>query len=260
MSNTQILPRVGRKVGDPGYLTHGSTPGYAVDQEERRLHRHSRRATPEPLLRAIVEQVLSAHDNRTATLATYCTLVKDSVATKDIDAQSFYIGFDNMPRGKIFLDDWGTAEGLGSNKSQFRAGDVLFGKLRPYFKKVGIAPVGGICSTDILVLRPKHVDDTALVALVASSTELIDKLSASATGTRMPRASWGDLAKWPVPELADGQRKELGSTAQPLIEHMTLLTHETKRLVALRDTLLPELLSGRIRVPEASKALEEVVA
>lgn len=205
------------------------------------------------LLRAHVTRIVSSHQGATAPLAAYCRLIKDGVATNEIDSRSNYIGFDSMPRGQIFLTDWSTAEGIGSNKWRFQVGDVLFGKLRPYFKKVGIAPVDGVCSTDILVIRPIRLEDTALVAIVASSDALIDKLSAAATGTRMPRASWSDLAVWQVPELNNDERDALTNVAQPLIERMTLLTHETKRLIKIRDTLLPELLSGRIGVPEAER-------
>ena len=201
----------------------------------------------ENLLRALVERALQESSGISGTLSDYCELVKDQVATRAIDPSDNYIGFDSMPRGQIFLDQWQVAASLASHKSRFRAGDVLFGKLRPYFKKVGIAPISGICSTDILALRPVSPEDTALVAVIASSDRLIDRLSAAATGTRMPRASWADLAVWPVPILAPRERRELGQMTQPIVERATQLTHETVMLSRLRNALLPELLSGRAR-------------
>ena len=154
------------------------------------------------------------------------------------------------------LDDWSVADGLGSNKSRFCEGDILFGKLRPYFKKVGVAPVAGVCSTDVLVLRPRRNADRALVAVVASSDALIDSVSAAATGTKMPRASWRDLAAWPVPILTATEHRRLGESTSPLLEQLTHLTVESRKLAALRDALLPELLSGRIRVPKADEVVE----
>ena len=122
-----------------------------------------------------------------------------------------------------------------------------------------MAPVNGVCSTDILVLRPKEEIDRVLLVVAASTDELIDSLSAGSTGTRMPRASWADLASSPLPMLSNSDRKKLGFTLEPLLEHLTHFTNESLRLVSLRDTLLPELLSGRIRVPEAKEAVEEVL-
>lgn len=216
--------------------------------------------TGEKLIRSLVTAALERSTGEVGVLRDYCNLIKEPARIGALTADLHYIAFEHMPRGSIFLDDWGNAEGLGSDKSYFQVGDILFGKLRPYFKKVGIAPVDGVCSTDILVLRPIRKADTALVAVVASSDPLIDSLSAAATGTRMPRASWKDLASWPVPEMTTLERDELADQVAPLVERLTAMTHETKRLQLLRDTLLPELLSGRIRVPEAREAVREVVA
>ena len=62
---------------------------------------------------------------------------------------------EHMPRRRIALGEWGSADGLASGKFRFKRGDILFGKLRPYFHKVGVAPLDGVCSTDIVVIAPR---------------------------------------------------------------------------------------------------------
>lgn len=217
----------------------------------------NRRATTvgESLIRALVESALDASEGADGALGDYCRLVKAPVKVEEISADDNYIGLEHMPRGSIFLTEWGNAGRLGSNKTAFQRGDVLFGKLRPYFKKVGIAPVNGVCSTDILAVRPNDPRDLALIAVVAASDALIDSLSAGSTGTRMPRASWKDLAAWQVPVLTPTERAELSDRVAPLIDRLEQLTFESRRLTALRDALLPELLSGRIRVPAEGVAV-----
>lgn len=205
-------------------------------------------AVGEQLIRALVAKALEDSTGEPATLGDYCRLVRDPVKSSALGSDVNYIGFEHMPRGSILLNDWGTAEGLGSNKSRFQRGDVLFGKLRPYFRKVGVAPIAGVCSTDILVLRVNRPSDVGLVVAVAASDELIDSLSAAATGTRMPRASWSDLAKWPIPLLAESAREALAALLEPILERLIALTIENHKLRAIRDTLLPEMLSGRLVV------------
>ena len=51
------------------------------------------------------------------------------------------LALDHMPRRSIALGDWSDGDGIESNKFEFRKGEILFGKLRPYFHKVGIFPV-----------------------------------------------------------------------------------------------------------------------
>ena len=159
-----------------------------------------------------------------------------------------YIGLEHMPRRSIALSEWGDASSVESAKSQFSRGDVLFGKLRPYFHKVGIAPVDGICSTDILVIVPRKAEWSAFVLGHASSDELVDFADGCSTGTRMPRVSWGDLSRYSIPippyELA-GLFTQL---VTPFIDAIVANTHESRALVSTRDSLLPRLLSGELTV------------
>jgi type I restriction enzyme S subunit len=62
---------------------------------------------------------------------------RKTVKPEDMDSSDRYIGLEHMPRGSICLGESGQAEELESNKNRFKQGDILFGKLRPYFKKTG---------------------------------------------------------------------------------------------------------------------------
>lgn len=118
--------------------------------------------------------------------------VRDSVSPDLIDADEVYVGLEHLPRRHVWVHEWGRGADVTSNKSRFKKGDILFGKLRPYFHKVVIAPADGICSTDILVLRPRDgFEKLALQAL--SSDEAIAHATNSSNGTRMPRTKWSDL-------------------------------------------------------------------
>ena len=83
---------------------------------------------------------------------------RSGVKPEQIDPDTPYIGLEHMPKHCIALSEWDTVEGLASNKFIFEQGDILFGKLRPYFHKVGVAPLDGVCSTDIVVIMPKSHD------------------------------------------------------------------------------------------------------
>ena len=79
-----------------------------------------------------------------------------------------------------------------SLKSRFRAGDVLFGKLRPYLQKFARPNFQGVCTTEIWVLRGKIVSSAFLFYLV--QTERFIQLANVSSGSRMPRAEWKFLA------------------------------------------------------------------
>lgn len=62
------------------------------------------------------------------------TLVKKS--WKIGDEPLPYIGLEHIDEGKLRLNGFGNSDEIASNKYRFFKGDVLFGKLRPYFRKV----------------------------------------------------------------------------------------------------------------------------
>ncbi len=216
----------------------------------------------ERLLRALIERILCQFSEAdSTTFDAYCTYSKESVLPENVGSGDKYIALEHMPRGSIFLNSWENAElaGIASNKNRFRQGDLLFGKLRPYFKKVGVAPVSGVCSTDILVVRPRLREFLPLITVVASSDALIDSISASATGTRMPRASWKDISAWPVPRIADETLIVLLQPANQLMAFLEALSFQNLKLTEVRDALLPELMSGRMRVDEAGRLVTEAL-
>ncbi len=69
-----------------------------------------------------------------------------------------------------------------------------------------------------------------------------------------------DLGHALVPRPTDSAMHDLEQRLSALDDGVRALSQETNRLIGLRDTLLPELLSGRVRVPEADRAIQEVVA
>lgn len=185
--------------------------------------------------------------------------IRQLVQPKQLAPRTAYVGLEHLPRGSLFLTGWASADGLVSAKARFQTGDVLFGKLRPYFKKVSVAPVSGVCSTDILVLRPRQQAQSGLVLAACASDALIDYASAGSQGTRMPRVSWDYLSRWRVAVPHEDAVTTLQERLGPMIERAVHATRESMLLARLRDTLLPRLLSGEVRLRDAEKLVEASV-
>ncbi|HEX5397494.1 MAG TPA: restriction endonuclease subunit S [Verrucomicrobiae bacterium] len=178
----------------------------------------------------------------------------------EIKTDTAYIGLEHMPRRSIALSDWGHTEKLESGKFEFERGEILFGKLRPYFHKVGVAPLDGVCSTDILVVTPKEPAWFGFVLAHVSSVELVNHTNAASTGTKMPRANWNDISRYEVALPPKQLAADFTEKIHPLVERIIANIHESRTLAALRDALLPKLLpkllSGELRVPAAAGSME----
>jgi type I restriction enzyme S subunit len=73
----------------------------------------------------------------------------------------------------------------------------------------------------------------------------------------MPRAKWPDIAKYKIPWAGQYVAQDFNELVQPLAGRVEMAVSENRSLAQLRDTLLPELMSGEIRVRDAEKAVEE---
>ena len=168
------------------------------------------------------------------------------VQPSDIAPNTPYIALEHMPRRCIALGDWNDSADVASGKSAFKKGEILFGKLRPYFHKVGVAPFDGVCSTDILVLAPKSPEWFGFLLGHASSDELIQFTDLASTGTKMPRTNWSDISSFkvalPPKPIADAFTRNI----QPMLDRIHANLHQSRTLATLRDTLLPKLLSGEL--------------
>ncbi|QKJ21111.1 restriction endonuclease subunit S [Microbacterium hominis] len=175
------------------------------------------------------------------------TVSKASVDPAKIDPDMPAVGLEHIPRQQLTLDDWGTAGTQGSRKAVFERGDVLFGKIRPYFHKVSVAPVDGICSTDAIVIRP-HAAHWGQAVFTASSAEFVAHATQTSNGTKMPRADWKVLGKWPIPVPPVHISESFNDVARYHLSLSETLMFENRRLTALRDLLLPKLVTGQIDV------------
>ena len=177
-----------------------------------------------------------------------CKSVTQSVDPGSIDPSTPAVGLEHLPRRSTTLVDWGRAEDLGSRKLRFEEGDVLFGKIRPYFHKVAIAPVSGVCSTDIIVLRPERLELAGVVSAVASSDEFVASAVQTSNGTKMPRADWKVLSRFPVVLRSDDVTSAFSKQVLTLTRAASALGLQNRSLSAASDVLLPGLVTGQVDI------------
>lgn len=124
-------------------------------------------------------------------------LRREHFLPKDRDIR-LYVGLGHIEKGTLTLENVGKSEEVISSKFIFKKGDILFGKLRPYFRKVILAPFDGVCSTDILVIKPKRNTCNKYLFYLLASKQIIDSVSTASEGTKMPRVSWSFLKHFEI--------------------------------------------------------------
>jgi type I restriction enzyme S subunit len=184
-------------------------------------------------------------------LGDLCKEIRESMLPEALELDTPYIGLEHMPRRSISLSEWGKAEQVTSSKHRFRADEILFGKIRPYFHKVGIAFVDGIASSDVIVIRPLEDKLRGLVLLAVSSDDFVAVTAQTMKeGSKMPRADWKQMQQYSVLMPPDGLLTNFENVIQPLVDQLKTLSFANQKLRAARDLLLPRLMNGDFGVAE----------
>jgi type I restriction enzyme, S subunit len=219
----------------------------SLDDKIDLLHRQN--ATLEKMAETLFRQwFVEEAKEENVKLGDFVSNIRENAKLEDLKSFENYVGLEHIPRRQISLTTWGKPDLLASNKSIFKENDILFGKLRSYFHKVVFAPVNGICSTDILVIRPKKEEWFAFSLFWFFTKEVVEYSDLGSGGTRMPRTNWEILKNYLIPKPDLKNIIDFNEIVIVKIQKIKSNQTQIRTLTTLRDTLLPKLMSGELRV------------
>lgn len=133
--------------------------------------------------------------------------VSEKVSPADMP-DAAYIGLEHIEAHSRRILGHGRGKDVRSEKVKFRAGDLLYGKLRPYLNKVALPDFDGIASTDILVFQDTPDLTVEYLARIMNSNAFVEFAHHSSAGMELPRTSWKSIAQFEValPTLPEQRR------------------------------------------------------
>lgn len=184
----------------------------------------------------------------TCTLKEICTVKKGTISADKVEKHTPYIGLEHMPRVDFCLSNWGSAEDVTSNKFRYVEDDIIFGKIRPYFHKVGFAINSGVVSTDSFVMEAKAGLWGLLLMIVFDKAFVDYTYQTCKEGAKMPRADWNQMEKYPVLVPSEDVRRKFEDYIWNVTRRIKALALQNHALAEARDRLLPKLMNGEIEV------------
>ncbi|EAK3802442.1 restriction endonuclease subunit S [Campylobacter jejuni] len=137
-----------------------------------------------------------------------------------------------------------------SNKIKFNKGDILFGTLRPYLKKVIIADDNGACSSEIMPFSTGNSITNHFIYYYLFANFLHDRISSLTYGARMPRLGTkdGKSLQIPLPPLQEQEQiaKHLDFVFEKAKALKELYTKELKDYEELKQSLLDKAFKGEL--------------
>ena len=167
--------------------------------------------------------------------------LKDIVTVRNIKTNRTdlpYIALENIVSWEArFIPTEIQTEGINA---RFFAGDVLFGKLRPYLAKAYIPDHEGICSTEFLVMRPKKELNNKFLEYYLLSPDFIGYIRNQVAGVKMPRTNWAEIGNlsvgFPKRKEQDAIVTYLDKQIDSINERICLRERELQALIKLKQS------------------------
>ena len=200
---------------------------------------------------------------RAGALADLSHLNPESWTAKNHPESVAYVDLANAKDNEIAsVTDFEFDEAPTRARRVLRDGDTIVGTVRPGNRSFAFIhePASNLTgSTGFAVLRPSAVENTEFVYLAATQDSSIERLAHVADGGAYPAVRPDVVSGVPV-VLPDGQvLKAFHALAASLLAKVSENQKQAQTLATLRDTLLPRLISGQLRLPEAELQTQEAV-
>ena len=169
-----------------------------------------------------------------------------------------YVDLANAKNGRIQeTTSYSYDEAPSRAKRCLSIGDTIIGLVRPGNRSFAYISVSGLTgSTGFAVMRPKDINLQAYLYFHLTRDDVIDEFARLADGAAYPAIRPEVVSNLecivPPAELLH----EFQQVAGHLLEKIGFNVEEVKVLESLRDTLLPKLISGELRIPDAEQATE----
>lgn len=200
-----------------------------------------------------------------ATATVMDLLVLNPAVPKPVEAEPVYVDMQKLPVSGMSITDWSRRPARGGTR--FRNGDTLLARITPCLENrktgyVNFLNEGQIAigSTEYIVMRSRPEFPAELSYFIAISERFRSFAIRHMSGTSgRQRVSATDLAGFQVTMPQMGRLEAFGRKCSRLFTLIKSQSDENRTLSQIRDVLLPQLMSGKLRVKDAEKTVEEVL-
>ena len=144
-----------------------------------------------------------------------------------------YLGLEHVESwtGRLLLDS--QPEKVDSVVSSFAAGDVLFGKLRPYLAKAARPDFAGVCTSELLPLRPGRGCFQSYLMYCLLNAPYVRWLDSLTYGAKMPRVSPEQISTSHAPLPPESEQRDIADFLDRETAKIDALVAKKERLIEL---------------------------
>lgn len=181
---------------------------------------------------------------------------KEKISPSDITGDMWSLDLEDIEKetGKVVNYCFAKDRKITGEKVVFHSGQILYSKLRPYLKKILVAPKDGICTPELVPFSMVGAFDNAYILYVLKAPHIDFVINSVTYGVKMPRVGTETMVNLliPVPPLAEQKRivakiEELLPLIDRYEEAWTKLENFNKRFPGdMQKSLLQMAIQGKL--------------
>lgn len=194
-------------------------------------------ANLDELLSTIYNNLISGKANN-ASLKDICSLSNQKISVSDLQLNNYWSNTNLLPNkaGAKIADKLPKVK----NVNKVESGDVLFGNIRPYFKKIMYASYNGGASTDVVCFHPNSTFISEYLYSIIYSDKFISSVVKSSKGTKMPRGDKHQMMNYKIYLPNEEEVSKFHKRAKVILRKKQSNNDENKRLNELRNLMLTQ--------------------
>ena len=184
---------------------------------------------------------------------------KEKVNASNITPDMWSLDLEDIEKetGRIIRRCKASERTIAGDKVCFHKGQVLYSKLRPYLKKVLVAPDDGVCSPEMVPFAPYGNIDTQYLVYVLTSPHIDYIINSVTYGVKMPRVGTDTMTNllFPLPPLAE--QKRIVAKIEELLPYIDRYEKAWNRLEDLNKRFPADMQKSILQMAIQGKLVEQ---
>lgn len=183
---------------------------------------------------------------------------KEKVSPKDITGDMWSLDLEDVQKdtGAILVKTKASERRISGDKVKFHKGQVLYSKLRPYLKKILVAPDEGICTPELVPFDTYLIDEN-YIAYVLRSPHIDYVINSVTYGVKMPRVGTDTMTNLliPLPPLAE--QKRIVAKIEELLPYVDCYAAAYEKLEQFNATFQEDMKKSILQYAIQGKLVEQ---
>ena len=162
---------------------------------------------------------------------------KLKISPRDITPEMWTLDMEDIEKesGRIIHTEYAKNRTIAGDKIIFHKGEILYSKLRPYLKKVLVAPADGICTSELVPFQCYANINAKYITYYLRSPYVTKIVNAASYGVKMPRVNKETMINLPVPLPPLAEQKRIVAKIEKLLPHVEQYGKAHDELTALNE-------------------------